>query len=73
MFGYAAVRRAERALISEYRGLVEAALAGLSPESHDRAVEIAGLPDEIRGYEDIKLASIARFRERAKALTTTLR
>jgi indolepyruvate ferredoxin oxidoreductase len=73
VFGYAELRRVERALIGEYRGLVEAALGGLTPESHDRAVELAGLPDEIRGYEDIKLESIARFRERAKALATTQR
>jgi indolepyruvate ferredoxin oxidoreductase len=73
VFGYAAVRRAERALVDEYRALVEAALARLTPATHDRAVEIAALPDEIRGYEDIKLKSIARFRERAAALASALR
>jgi indolepyruvate ferredoxin oxidoreductase len=27
--------------------------------------ELAGLPDLVRGYEDIKLEGVARFRERA--------
>jgi indolepyruvate ferredoxin oxidoreductase len=27
-------------------------------------VEIAGLPDLVRGYEEIKLANVARYRER---------
>ncbi len=27
--------------------------------------ELAGLPDLVRGYEDIKLAGVTRFRERA--------
>jgi indolepyruvate ferredoxin oxidoreductase len=39
-FGRAEVRRVERALIGEYRGLVEKAMAGLSPESYERAVKL---------------------------------
>ncbi len=54
-FGRAAVRRVERALIGEYRALLEKAMAGLSPESYERAVKLATLPDLIRGYEDVKL------------------
>ena len=49
VFGYAEIRRVERALVGEYRGLIETALARLGPETHDRAVAIAELPDEIRG------------------------
>ena len=55
VFGYAEIRRVERALVGEYRGLIETALARLGPETHDRAVAIAELPDEIRGYEAIKM------------------
>jgi indolepyruvate ferredoxin oxidoreductase len=68
VFGRAEVRRVERALIGEYRGLVEQALAGLSRESYERAVKLAALPDVIRGYEDIKLRNVAKFREQVKAL-----
>jgi indolepyruvate ferredoxin oxidoreductase len=67
-FGRAAVRRVERALIGEYRALVEKAMAGLSPENYERAVKLAGLPDLVRGYEDVKLASVERFRDEVRAL-----
>ncbi|GEL26308.1 indolepyruvate ferredoxin oxidoreductase [Pseudonocardia sulfidoxydans NBRC 16205] len=62
-FGLAEVRRVERSLITEYRTVVEDLLNSLSVDSLPRAVEIANLPDMVRGYEDIKLASVARYRE----------
>ncbi len=65
VFGYAHVRRVERELIGEYRRLVEAALARLTPETHDAVVAIAELPDEIRGFEQIKLDNVERFRAKA--------
>ncbi len=67
-FGYARARRVERALIAEYRAMVERALADLSPATHERAVKIARLPDLIRGYEAIKLRNVERFRQEARAL-----
>ena len=67
-FGKARVRRVERELIAEYRGLVDAALARLTPDTHDVAVAVALLPDEIRGFEDVKLESVARVRDRAAQL-----
>jgi len=67
-FGFAVVRRVERQLPGEYRSLVEKALVGLSPESHERAVKLAGLPDLIRGYEEIKLRNVQRFRDEVRAL-----
>jgi indolepyruvate ferredoxin oxidoreductase len=63
-FGRAEVRRVERELVAEYRTVVERLLTGLSPAAHAAAIGIAGLPDEVRGYEDIKLANVARYRER---------
>jgi indolepyruvate ferredoxin oxidoreductase len=62
------VRRVERALVGEYRALIEGALAGLSPVTHARAVALAALPDLIRGYEGIKLLGVRRFREEAARL-----
>jgi len=67
-FGYAEVRRVERALPGEYRALVEKALIGLSPETYERAVKLANLPDVIRGYEAIKLRNVQRFRDGVRAL-----
>ncbi len=67
-FGRAEVRRVERQLIGEYRGLVEKALVALSPESYERAVKLATLPDLIRGYEEIKLRNVQRFRDEVRTL-----
>ncbi|WP_327045588.1 indolepyruvate ferredoxin oxidoreductase family protein [Microbispora sp. NBC_01189] len=72
VFGYAAVRRVERTLPGEYRELVRRALDGLTPANAAAVAEIAGLPDMIRGYEGIKLARVAEFRDRAAALLARL-
>ena len=63
----------ERALIDEYRGLVLRAVEALSPPVNDAAVQIAELPDLVRGYESLKLRNVARFRERAAALEGEVR
>ncbi|MFB4266694.1 indolepyruvate ferredoxin oxidoreductase family protein [Nonomuraea sp. GTA35] len=66
VFGRAGVRRVERELIPEYRDLVRTALDRLTPGTAAAVEELAGLPELIRGYEDIKLARVAEFRERAR-------
>jgi indolepyruvate ferredoxin oxidoreductase len=72
VFGYAHVRRVERALITEYRDLMRDALARLTPETAAAVAAIAALPDVVRGYEDIKLAGVARFRDRARTALAEL-
>jgi indolepyruvate ferredoxin oxidoreductase len=67
-FGRTRVRKTERSLIEEYRGLIEGALTTLDPSTHDTAVALACLPDGIRGYEDIKLRSVEEFRRQAAEL-----
>jgi indolepyruvate ferredoxin oxidoreductase len=67
-FGYAHMRRLERALIDEYRTLVDAALEHLTPATAAQVAEIAALPDVIRGYEEVKLRTVDEFRLRAQAL-----
>jgi indolepyruvate ferredoxin oxidoreductase len=68
-FGYAAVRREERRLIPWYRALVADALAA-GPGAYATALELAHLPDAIRGYEAIKLRSIAKVRSQASTLVS---
>jgi indolepyruvate ferredoxin oxidoreductase len=68
IFGYAKVRRTERQLIREYRHLIESLLPGLNEGNYDIAVQIAELPDMIRGYEAIKLTSVAKFRRQVEDL-----
>ncbi|MCP5111390.1 MAG: hypothetical protein GY953_11205, partial [bacterium] len=51
-------RRQERALIRWYRETLEPLLDSLDASTLDLAVEIAGAPDRIRGYEDVKTRSV---------------
>ncbi len=71
-FGYTQVRRVERELIDEYTGTVDDLMSRLSAETYQRAVEIARLPDLVRGYENIKLANVAVYRARVKELLSEL-
>ena len=71
-FGYAHLRRVERKLVGEYRDLVRAGLDRLTPGSVDALVALAELTDLVRGYEDIKLAGVAEFRECATAALAAL-
>ncbi len=69
-FGRTEERRIERTLIDEYRALLTRLTESLTTENAARAVEIAELADMIRGFDDVKLANVARYRERlAEALT----
>jgi indolepyruvate ferredoxin oxidoreductase len=67
VFGLARVRRVERALIGEYRSLVAGAL-----DSPETALRLAELADAVRGYEDVKLRSVERFRAEAERLAAEL-
>jgi indolepyruvate ferredoxin oxidoreductase len=53
-FGYTAERRAERELISEYRSTLEGLLPALVAANHSLAVQIASVPEQIRGYGHVK-------------------
>jgi indolepyruvate ferredoxin oxidoreductase len=66
-FGYAGVRCEERDLIRWYRDTVRSLLSGLG-NYFSLAVEIAKLPDSIRGYEELKLDSARRARQAAEDL-----
>ena len=60
-FGRSELRRLERELRDGYEALVTRLCNSLEPGSHARAVEIAGLPDSVRGYGPVKAAAIRRF------------
>jgi indolepyruvate ferredoxin oxidoreductase len=71
-FGYMTVRRAERALAEWYRQLVAQVLPQLTLANWEAAVELLSLPDEIRGYEDIKLKGIAEAKAKVPGLLARL-
>ncbi|HWZ33072.1 MAG TPA: indolepyruvate ferredoxin oxidoreductase family protein [Bryobacteraceae bacterium] len=73
IFGYSAHRRQERALIGWYRDLIGQVMDQLNDENLAKALEIAALPDQIRGYERIKEENIARVKKLAEEKLAELR
>ncbi|MEO6955491.1 MAG: DUF6537 domain-containing protein, partial [Antricoccus sp.] len=61
-FGRAHVRVVERELIDEYKSAISTLIDRLSADGLASAVEIASLPDMVRGYEDIKMRNVAVYR-----------
>jgi indolepyruvate ferredoxin oxidoreductase len=68
VFGRTEERRTERALIGEYRTSVEQLLAGLDAGNHALALEIAAVPEQIKGYGHVKERNLAAARARWAAL-----
>ena len=72
LFGRNEVRRTERALPAEYVEALNRALAALNPDNLETVVELATLPEMVRGYEDIKLDNVAAYRHRLTEILTRL-
>jgi indolepyruvate ferredoxin oxidoreductase len=53
-FGWTGERRTERALIADYRTMLDEILAGLRPDNHHLAVALATMPEKIRGFGHVK-------------------
>ncbi|MFZ1428618.1 MAG: indolepyruvate ferredoxin oxidoreductase family protein [Geminicoccaceae bacterium] len=73
IFGYSADRRAERALIGEYELVVDEILRGLTPVSHATAVELASIPDRIRGFGPVKERFLMHAKQREAELLAAFR
>jgi indolepyruvate ferredoxin oxidoreductase len=71
-FARQASRVEERALIAWYQALVAEVLAELRPSNYAVAVELAELPDLIRGYEQVKHAGAESAQARAAELLEQL-
>ncbi|HEY8048336.1 MAG TPA: indolepyruvate ferredoxin oxidoreductase family protein [Ramlibacter sp.] len=67
-FGRTEERRTERALIGEYRASIEQVLAQLSASNHELAVEIARIPEQVKGFGHVKERNLHAARERWHAL-----
>ena len=63
-FGWTKERRLERRLIDGYERTILEILPALSPERLDIAIEIASLPETIRGFGKIKEAAIDVAKQR---------
>ena len=64
IFGRTEERKTERALIGEYRASIEEVIGSLTAANHATALEIASLPEQIRGYGHVKERNLAAARVR---------
>jgi indolepyruvate ferredoxin oxidoreductase len=72
-FGRTEERQTERALIGEYRASIEEILGKLSAGNHATAVEIARIPEMIKGYGHVKARHLALARPQWEVLMTAFR
>jgi indolepyruvate ferredoxin oxidoreductase len=68
IFGYTEERKMERALINEYREMIEALLPSLNADNLATAVDLASLPEQVRGFGHVKEKNVAWFREQKAKL-----
>jgi len=64
IFGRTEERRTERALIGEYQVSVEQMLTSLNAGNHALALEIARLPEQIKGFGHVKERNLTAVRNR---------
>ena len=76
-FGYSAERKTERSLVADYEKLLSEIVDRLTPGNHPVAVELASIPEKIRGFGPVKerhliaaKAEEAALREQFDARTT---
>ena len=67
-FGHTKERRLEKQLIQDYKNTVAALVETLSDDNCDLAMEIAALPEQIRGFGPIKSASVGQAAQKQAAL-----
>lgn len=69
VFGYARERREERELVDEYEATLGRLLNQLRGDQLEAVVQLAQLPEQIRGYGHVKAVHLERMRaERARLL-----
>ena len=72
-FGYTAERRTERQLVRDYETLVHELMAGLAPDNHHIAVELAAIPEKIRGFGHVKMRHLKAAKADEAALLEQFR
>jgi indolepyruvate ferredoxin oxidoreductase len=68
VFGYSEERRTERRLIADYEKTVDQLLAQLTPDNHGLAMQIASIPEDIRGFGHVKARHLAAARQKQAKL-----
>ena len=72
-FGRTAERRMERRLLAEYETLLDELTGRLAADNHALAVELASLPQQIRGFGHVKEANLAAAKAREAELLEAFR
>ena len=72
LFGYTAERRMERALIVDYREVLAGLLVNLTADNYAGSVELASLPEKIRGFGHVKERAVASYRQDQARLLASL-
>ncbi|MEO6565942.1 MAG: DUF6537 domain-containing protein, partial [Casimicrobiaceae bacterium] len=73
LFGKSAERKLERALIGEYETVVAEIMAHLTPQNHATAVELASVPEHIRGFGHVRQAHLQVAKKREGVLLSAFR
>ena len=73
VFGTTRERKTERRLIVDYEATVSELLERLDRDNHGLAVEIASIPDRIRGFGHVKLRHLGEAKKREAELLATFR
>jgi indolepyruvate ferredoxin oxidoreductase len=73
VFVWTAERRAERRLIAEYEAIIAELIDRLDRDNHKLAVEIAQIPEHIRGYGHVKQRHLAAAKGKEAELLAALR
>jgi indolepyruvate ferredoxin oxidoreductase len=68
IFGYSAERKMERQLIEDYVKTVDDLLRGITADNYDTAVDIASIPEHIRGFGHVKHAHFVEAKKREDEL-----
>ena len=63
----------ERQLIKEYEQTIEELLRGLTKKNHNIALEIAKIPEQIRGYDMVKQRHFETAKSNEKKLLAKFR
>ena len=73
VFGKTDERRRERALPGEYEALLTEILGSLAPHNHALAVDLASIPEHIRGYGHVKERFLGEAKTKEAALLAEFR
>jgi indolepyruvate ferredoxin oxidoreductase len=72
IFGRTEERRHDRAILAEYESLMDELCERITPENHAVAVELAAVPESIRGYGHIRARHISSAATRRQELMDQL-